>query len=107
EIAGMKAWDTEKQKYELKEVSPHAFAYVKRPGVETTEPVHWLCATCFEHSRRSILQNRGTAPAPSLRNDIFYCPECKADMRISWNVSRRMRNSPADEEPLHVRGDAP
>ena len=40
EIASMKAWDTEKQKYELAEVSPGAFAYINKPGVDSTEPDH-------------------------------------------------------------------
>jgi predicted nuclease with TOPRIM domain len=43
EIARLKAWEAEKQKYELQDVGHGAFAYVRKTDAEPAEPPHWLC----------------------------------------------------------------
>src|SRR5579872_4213900 len=40
EIAQMKAWDTEKQRYELKELRQGTFAYALKADAQPTEPAH-------------------------------------------------------------------
>ena len=56
EVANMKAWDREKKKYELSEVYPGAFAYTLKPQARGAEPAHWICAACYQHGRKSLLQ---------------------------------------------------
>jgi hypothetical protein len=63
EIADLKAqirkfsgWETEKQRYELKQVGRGISAYMLKPDVRGTESPHWLCATCFENGKKSHLQ---------------------------------------------------
>ena len=58
-VTGFEAWDTEKQKYELKQVHTGAFAFVLKPEASSGEPPHWLCTTCYENNRKSILQAQG------------------------------------------------
>ena len=66
EVADLKAWDAEKEKYQLvpvKLVSPgqHApLAYA--PKEQTAEPLHLLCPTCFEDRIKSILQTETRSP---------------------------------------------
>ena len=56
EVAELKAWETEKQRYELKDVGHGVFAYMNKPAVRGEEPPHWLCPTCFENGKKSHLQ---------------------------------------------------
>ena len=52
EVADLKAWGAEKQNYELKGIEGRSFVYVKKPTVQSSEPAHWLCATCYQHNRK-------------------------------------------------------
>jgi hypothetical protein len=53
ESANLKAWEAEKQRYELKEVAPRGFAYVLKPTAGGSEPVHWICAACYQKRQKS------------------------------------------------------
>lgn len=68
EVARVKAWEGEKQKYELKEVTPRSFAYVIKADARGTEPSHMICANCFEQGEKRILQQRDTL--------YSHCPKC-------------------------------
>ena len=57
-IAGMEAWETEKQRYELKKVSYWgATAYVVKPDMRGSEPPHCICG-CMLRQRE-----KGQTPA--------------------------------------------
>ena len=72
EVADFEAWEAEKQKYELKEVSGGAFAFMLKPDARGTEPAHWLCTNCFESHKKSIFQGM-----PHVARDLlFRCPKC-------------------------------
>ncbi|WP_310474012.1 hypothetical protein [Sandarakinorhabdus sp.] len=47
EIARLKDWSKEAQRYQLINVRNGAMAYAPKPGLENGEPAHWLCANCF------------------------------------------------------------
>jgi hypothetical protein len=81
EIAGFKAWDTEKQRYELAEVAPSVFTYRLKPEMGQGEPVHQICAACYKHGKPSILQrwDKGI-------DWILKCPECKTDFKIGTST---------------------
>lgn len=70
EIADIKAWDTQKQRYKL--ISPWngAFVYSLKESMSESEPPHWICANCYEGGIKSILQERGN-PKTAFRE--FFC----------------------------------
>jgi hypothetical protein len=66
------AWETEKQRYELKEVSTGQFAYGVKEAARGNEPVHLLCANCFGLSKKSLLQKTVSTD----RLDRWKCNAC-------------------------------
>ena len=56
QLASFEQWDTEKEKYELKEIYPETFAYVLKETARGTEPSHSICAACYQMRKKSILQ---------------------------------------------------
>jgi len=73
-------WDLEKQRYELKQVSPGAFAYVVKPVMQGEEPVHWLCAGCYQRRKKTILQVTGYV-GPLGNMAVWKCPVCEGVIR--------------------------
>lgn len=56
QVARFEAWEAEKQRYQLDQVRSGAFVYSVKESMRGIEPPHKICATCFQHSRKSILQ---------------------------------------------------
>jgi hypothetical protein len=56
EAARFEAWDTEKNRYELKDLGYGALAYMLKPDARSSEPPHWVCAHCYENRRIFIIQ---------------------------------------------------
>ncbi len=83
QIANLEAWDTEKQRYELKEISTGTFAYVVKPVSQGSEPSHWICANCYQHGKKSILQHVGGG----LGYNSFTCIECGSKLRTSAPIN--------------------
>lgn len=82
-VADSEAWGAEAEQYELKQIDSNAFAYMKKPEAQGTEPPHWLCVNCFDnHRRRSILQFRESTP--DKRRSIHACPHCKATIAVYY-----------------------
>lgn len=80
EVADLKAWETEKQRYHLQAVATGAFAYALKPEAEGSEPPHWICAACYQNGRKSVLQrghSHGSGEWP------FICPTCKSVIYVS------------------------
>jgi rubrerythrin len=84
QVADLKAWETEKKRYELKEVFGGAFAYVLKQEARGTEPIHWLCAKCYQEGKPSILQRTGRLEG---REYQWACPTCKATIRVRFDIS--------------------
>lgn len=86
ELARIEAWNTEKDRYELKDVGDcHAgcgvFVYtLKESAAQRAEPTHWLCANCYNQGKKSILQLRNFTTNSSR---IHNCPLCKTEI-IAW-----------------------
>ena len=77
-IIDMEDWKTEKQRYQLQNL-PHsgASAYAAKPGMEAGEPPHWICATCFEDGKKSILQPETRHPG---RASVLVCHRCGSEV---------------------------
>jgi hypothetical protein len=80
EVADLKAWDAEKQKYELKPNYSGAVAYMLKPNARGAEPPHWLCPNCFAKGKKSFLlpTERGSA-----LTRIYKCGDCKAESNMN------------------------
>jgi hypothetical protein len=84
EIARLKAWSTEKYRYELKDVAPGAVAYVVKAKMQGSEPVHWICANCFQNGKKRFLNESHS----DLHFDYHKCPECAGKIRIRKTSSQ-------------------
>jgi hypothetical protein len=85
EMAQMKGWDAEKQRYELKSIGTGAVAYVLKPKARAAEAPHWLCPTCFEHGKKSFFQS---ARKMQDRHLILERAVCEAMIAVSHDLSR-------------------
>ena len=81
ELVDLKDFRREKQNYELQALGKTAFAYVYKPPVDSTEPVHWLCSRCCDQDRKSVLQFRGTDVIDA-QWDIWKCHLCESELRV-------------------------
>jgi hypothetical protein len=86
EIVRLKAWNTERYRYQLQSVGPGANAYVVKETMRGSEPVHWICADCFQSGKKRFLNES--------HFDLHYvyhkCQECGGKIRI--------RKSPSEPE---------
>lgn len=85
DLLRLKAWDSDRERYVLNEVSPGVFAYTLRKGKEGGEPPHMLCANCYQHREKSILQ--ATQEIRKSRR-VHICPNCDAEYEVRDKNSR-------------------
>ena len=78
EILRLKAWNTEKYRYELKTVAPGAMAYVVKANMQGSEPTHWICANCFQSGKKRFLNESHS----DLHFVYHKCQECAGKIRI-------------------------
>jgi Zn finger protein HypA/HybF involved in hydrogenase expression len=83
EVAGFEKWDAEKVKYDLQPVYADTFAYARKPDAGSSEPPHFICANCYEHRKKTILQRADAAHV--------FCPECKTKIRYESDEARRFQ----------------
>jgi hypothetical protein len=79
EVANLKSWDAEKQKYELKDVGQGCVAYLLKEGVQSTEAAHKLCANCYTKGKKSFLQPEKKHMG---RGQTLNCHECGSELYI-------------------------
>jgi hypothetical protein len=87
EIARLKAWGTEKDRYELKQIDGGFFAYMLKPAERGSEPPHWLCATCYSQSQKGFLQAQGRTKDD--HHMLIKCGTCGATSAGHWNLRAR------------------
>ena len=75
EIMGLKNWETEKQKFELKEIARGVFARTEQGYMGTLQSAHKFCATCFEKHIKSPLQQENVTEGRQLS---LTCHTCKS-----------------------------
>jgi hypothetical protein len=83
EVTSLKAWETEKKRYQLEQVFGGAFAYVLKEETRGTEPIHWICTACYESGKKSILQAINTED----RKTVYRCPVCTSKIRVRYDIS--------------------
>lgn len=85
----MKNWEGEKQRYQLTELPPGIFAYVIKPGMEGAEPVHHICANCYNKNVKSLLHNLGSSNGLTR----WKCHECGFDEQSGKSTPLRRNRS--------------
>ncbi len=82
EMARLKDWETQKQRYELKHIPPSTkvLAYELKPDMAGGEPPHWICTTCYENGKKGILQPETRNPG---RCYVMVCHLCKSVLRVT------------------------
>ena len=84
EVANAKAWKEESQRYALIQPWDGAFTYALKEDSKRAEPPHWICAKCYQESKKSILQDNGN---PYLDKAALICPSCKTT--LLWTKGRQ------------------
>jgi hypothetical protein len=79
EVADLKAWDRDKQRYELADVGDGTFAYLLKEAMRGSEPPHYICANCYEKNKKSVLHHMRTGSM----GDLLTCNSCGAKNLIS------------------------
>ena len=103
EVADLKAWEAEKEKYELANVRPQnhpsgtAFAYALKEAAGATEPKHFLCANCYQQGQKSILQREHRMPGAL---DIMFCQRCGGEINLTGVT---YTNLPRPQSPRRPR----
>ncbi|MCD9146633.1 hypothetical protein [Pseudophaeobacter flagellatus] len=88
ELAQLQSFRSDLDSYELWETPTGALVYRLCQNAEGKEPLHFLCPTCVEGKRKSILQGH---------SGFRECPVCKSGFRFEQDefgtvpVSRRSR----------------
>ena len=80
EIADRETWEREKQRYELRTVSPHgSLAYVLKEDLANGEPPHLICANCYQKHKKALLQG---ITETNQRYRQLQCFDCKNKITI-------------------------
>jgi hypothetical protein len=80
EVARFEAWETEKQRYELKDAGNGALAYALKAAEGNPEQPHWACPQCYQDRKISILQPETKAIG---RTHHLICNRCRTDLILS------------------------
>jgi len=75
QIAEMKAWEGQKQRYKLARPFAGLTVYALQKSMSNGEPPHYLCTNCFHSGKPSILQNA----QPKDGWTLFRCQVCKSE----------------------------
>jgi hypothetical protein len=85
EVTRLKAWDAEKEKYELKSVGQGCMAFMLKPDARGSHPPHWLCPNCYARGKKSFFQSTGSSIGHSR---VYKCVGCDSalvtDHFMTW-----------------------
>jgi hypothetical protein len=91
-VAAFEKWNTEAQRYQLKDYGGNTFAWEIRADAANGEPIHRLCPTCFSQRRKSILQFDSRT---AFGQDRYECPPCKVPFEFGVRQDRLPRVRPS------------
>lgn len=74
-VAKFEKWESEKERYELKQLGAAFVAYVLKKPERHMATAHAICTNCYERGFKSILQSNGET---NVYLHKFVCPSCKA-----------------------------
>lgn len=79
EVASLKTWDAEKQRYELKTIGSGAVAYMLKADARGSEPPHWICPNCYAKGQKAFFQPTG---AHIMRDSVYRCQGCAGNVTL-------------------------
>lgn len=82
ECVRLRDWSAEKAQHVLVEFSTGMFAQVHKDNVEPLKSAHKFCNTCFEDSKKSLLQMQ----SGEQRKRGLFCPACKTTLWLYHNA---------------------
>ncbi|MBS1257056.1 MAG: hypothetical protein MAG551_00091 [Candidatus Scalindua arabica] len=80
-LQAVEDWSAQTNLYELHEVAAGVYVYALKNTADNSEPAHYLCATCFNNKKKSILQRKGKG----MGGTYYICNECKAEINDHSN----------------------
>lgn len=86
QIVGLKDWEGEKQRYEMKRFHPGTFAYSLKAGMEAGEVPHRICAGCYQKGEKGILQATGEM---LFRDRVHICTSCQIKVALGSEEAER------------------
>lgn len=98
EVATLKAWDADKERYKLTELRPGVVCCALKEGMEKGEPSHRLCASCYNGGHKSFLADETWHPG---RAHVLVCHDCGAYLYLSGASDAGHKNL----KPEPYRGD--
>jgi hypothetical protein len=78
-IAKLEAWNSEKDRYELREVGPGVLAHTMKQGMERGQPFHMLCSNCYDRGIKSVIQSTQEL---QVGRRMHMCPHCKTKIPL-------------------------
>lgn len=77
-IRTFEIWEREKQRYVLNKLPPGVFVYSLKPEMSDGEQSHYICQTCYQRGKKSILSS------DEQRNGIYHlkCHECETVLQV-------------------------
>jgi len=91
EVAQLKNWDAEKERYEHHETDFGSLVYALKDGVQSVGPKHYLCEPCFNANKKSVLQPTGGTIYSSRHHAHYHesnCPLCAAKFGFDRSTPR-------------------
>lgn len=82
EVADLEAWETTKDRYELKNTKGGGLAWFLKENAQGSEPPHEICAKCYEERKRGFLQPkwRSIAAVQFGSWPMLVCTICKSEV---------------------------
>ena len=96
EIARVKAWDEQKQRYELISPWQGAVTYALKKARSNSEPPHWICTKCYEDGRKSILNDLRKTPKIGRPQVGLDCHVCGTHIPSDWSSGQIQRKYAED-----------
>ena len=79
ELAETKAWDAERERYQLQEFPAGALAYVLKADAANGEPSHRICPKCYNEGHKSLLQVKTKRGG----GERVECHRCNSDLLLT------------------------
>jgi hypothetical protein len=78
QVTSFETWETEKEKYELKDLGYSSLAFMLKPGARGSVTPHFVCTNCYGKRQISVIQHGRPTPGAVLG---FFCPSCGTVLR--------------------------
>lgn len=103
----LKDWQTEKERYELKEIAHGFFTRIEKGLVGNSQSAHKYCANCFDHNFKALLQQEKIVEGRKLS---LTCHRCKSkvlfDSYLKTSDQSELKLDPDTDQILRQFFDA-